>query len=36
MAREASEVAKTASYEHGLQDTETWLAEEVAGVCKDY
>jgi len=39
VARVASEVAKvekTASYERGVMDTETRLAEEVAGVCRDY
>ena len=36
MAREASEAAKTTSYERGVHETETWLAKEVAGVCKDY
>ena len=36
MAREVFEAAETASYECGVQETETRLAEEVAGVCKDY
>ena len=36
MAGEAAEVAETASYESGVLDTETQLAEEVAGVCRDY
>ena len=39
VARVASEVAKvekTTSYECGVMDTETRLAEEVVGVCRDY
>ena len=36
MAKEASEVAETTSYERGVLKTETRLAEEVARVCKDY
>ena len=36
VAREASEAAETSSYERGVQDTKTRLAEEVAGVCRDY
>ena len=36
VAREASEVAKMASYECGVQETETRLAEEVARVCRNY
>ena len=36
MAREATEVAETASYERGVLDTEKRLIEEVAGVCRDY
>ena len=36
MAREASEATETASYEHGLLETEARLVEEVIGVCKDY
>ena len=36
VAREATEVAKTASYERGVLDTKTRLVEEVAGVCRDY
>ena len=36
MAREAAEAAVNASYERGVLDTETRLAEEVAIVCKDY
>ena len=36
MAGEAAEAAETASYESGVLDTETRLAEEVAGVCRDY
>ena len=36
MAKEASEAAETTSYERGVLETETWLAEEVAGVCRDY
>ena len=33
---EASEAMETASYERGVLETETWLAEEVAGVFRDY
>ena len=36
MAREAAEAAVNTSYERGVLDTETRLAEEVAIVCKDY
>ena len=36
MTKEASKAVEKASYEHGVLDTETRLAEEVAGVCKDY
>ena len=36
MARDASEATETASYERGVQETKAWLAEEVAGVCRDY
>ena len=36
MASEAAEAEKTTSYECGVIDTETRLAEEVAGVCRDY
>ena len=36
MAKEASEVAETASYKCGVMETETRLAEEVAGVYRDY
>ena len=36
VAREAVEAAVRASYEHGVHNTETRLAEEVAIVCKDY
>ena len=36
MAREAFEATETASYERGVQDTETRLAKKVAGVCRDY
>ena len=36
MAREASEAMETTSYERGVLEMETWLAEEVVGVCKDY
>ena len=36
MAREASEAEETTSNERGVLDTETRLAEEVAGVCRDY
>ena len=36
MAREAFEVAKMASYERRVLETETRLAKEVAGVCRDY
>ena len=33
---EASKAMETASYKHGVLETETWLAEEVAGVFRDY
>lgn len=36
VAREASEAMETTSYERGVLETETRLAEEVVGVCKDY
>ena len=36
VAREAAEAAVKASYECGVQDTETRLVEEVAIVCRDY
>ena len=36
MAREASKAAEATSYERGVLETETRLAEEVAGVCRDY
>ena len=36
MAKEATEIAKKASYEHGVEDTKNRVAEEMAGVCKDY
>ena len=36
MAGEAAEAAETTSYESGVLDTKTQLAEEVAGVCRDY
>ena len=36
MAREAVEAAVNASYECGVQDTETRLVEEVAIVYRDY
>ena len=36
MAKEASEAMETASYERGVLETETRLAEEMAGVCRDY
>ena len=36
MSRKASKVAETTSYECGVQDTETLLAEEVVEVCRDY
>jgi len=36
VAKEATEAAKRAFYEHKVEDTEKRLAEEVAGVCKDY
>ena len=36
MARKATKATMKASYECGVQNTETWLAEEVAAVCKDY
>ena len=36
VAREATKATKIASYERGVMDTETQLAEELAGVCRDY
>ena len=36
VAREASEAAETTSYERGVLETETQLAEEVVGMCRDY
>ena len=36
MAREASEAEETTSNECGVLEMETRLAEEVAGVCRDY
>ena len=36
VAREATEAAVKASYEHGVQDIETRLAKEVVVVCRDY
>ena len=36
MAKEATEVAVKASYEHRVWDTKTRLTEEVAVVCRDY
>ena len=36
MAREAAEAAVSATYDRGVADTETHLAEEVAIVCRDY
>ena len=36
MASKAVEAEKIASYERGVLDTVTRLAEEVAGVCRDY
>ena len=36
VAREATEATKIASYERRVMDTETQLAEELAGVCRDY
>ena len=36
VAREATEAAETTSYERGVLDMMMRLAEEVAGVCKDY
>ena len=36
VASEDAEDEKTASYERGVLDTETRLAEEVARVCRDY
>ena len=36
MASEATKAEKTASYERRVLDTETRLAEEVVGVCRDY
>ena len=36
MAREAAEAAMSASYDCGVVDTETCLAEDVAVVCRNY
>ena len=36
MVKEVSEAAETASYEHGVQETEIRLADELAKVCRDY
>ena len=36
VAKEASEVAEMVAYEHGAQETETRLAEEVVEVCRNY
>ena len=36
MARETSEAAKMASYKRGVQETKTRLAEEMAGMCRNY
>ena len=36
VAKEATEAAVKASYEHGVLDMEARLSEEVAIVCKDY
>ena len=36
VAREVVEVAVNASYERGVLDTKTFLAEEVAIMCRDY
>ena len=36
VAREAAEAVVKTSYERGVRDTETRLAEEVAVVCRDY
>ena len=36
MANEAMEAAMNASYDRGVADMETRLAEEVAVVCRDY
>ena len=36
VTREAAKVVEEAAYEHGVEETEIRLAEEVAGVCRDY
>ena len=36
MAREDAKAAKEVAYEHGGEETERRLAEEVAEVCRDY
>ena len=36
VTREVAKVAKEAAYEHGVEETEIRLADEVAGVCRDY
>ena len=36
MAKEAFGATEMEAFERGVLETETWLAEEVARVCKDY
>ena len=36
VTREVAKVAEEAAYEHGVEETEIRLADEVAGVCRDY
>ena len=36
MAKEAVEALEQASYVRGVQETEIWLADELAEVCRDY
>ena len=35
-AKEATEALEQVSYDRGVQETEIWLAKELAKVCKDY
>ena len=36
VAKETTEAVERVSYEHGVEDTENRLAEDVVGVCRDY
>ena len=35
-AKEATKASEQASYDCGVQETNTWLVKELAEVCKDY